>query len=205
MIFWLIGATLLVLTGLMIVDLRSDRSAPTEMGIRTKGAEHATQLLPQPALGPDAADQVRQLAGLGAEGWMLVGPTGTLLATNQPSAVALLADAASTLRLGSDSEAASAWNSLTLEGPAGVLLGETTPHGWTLAVLARADADRPQLRAAMTGILHGIRERGPGWEQSDAARLLGAAEASAGARQSPDGAEPATSGSPAPDADTPPA
>ncbi len=203
MIFWLIGATLLVLTAIMIADLHGARSATTETVIRVKGDEHSTKLAPQPALLPDVADRVRQLVSLGAEGWMLVGPTGTLLASNQPSGVAFLADAASTLRLGSGGEAGSAWNSLTLEGPAGVLLGEATPHGWTLAVLARTDADQPQLREAMTGILSGIREGGPGWEQSDAARLLGAAEASAGEGQSPDEAGAATSGSSAPGTDAP--
>ncbi len=173
MVYWVIGATLVFLVGAMIADLRSIRPATGQTIRKDSGAMSA--VVTPSALPADAASRLGELSGLGAQGWALGGPTGTLLATNEPAGAALLADALTMLRPGPEA-GKRLWDALTLEGPVGVILGSSTDHGWSLAVLARGDADRPRLRTAMADILGGIRDRGPGWEQADAARMLGAAQ-----------------------------
>jgi len=127
---------------------------------------------PQPAAAPGAGSAlvaprpapalpVPDLAELSArtEGWAVLGPAGTVVATNLPERAALLAGACAVLRLASGSDGALPWRTVTLEGPSGILLGEASPRGAVLAVLARRDADGDELRRAMALALGEIDRR----------------------------------------------
>lgn len=125
----------------MIAALVADRVAGTD------ARRPATAPVPA-AAGPDMTD-----LSAAAEGWALVSPDGHVAATNLPERAALLAGACAVLRLASGGEAALPWRAVTLEGPAGLLLGEASPHGAVLAVLARRDADVEGLRTRMGRVL----------------------------------------------------
>jgi len=103
--------------------------------------------------------------GAHAQGWALMGPTGTLVATNVPARAPLLAAACAVLRLAGDSggdPALPPWQTVTLEGGSGLVLGEMSARGAILAVLAAPATDRGVLRAAMAEALAEVERR---WDE----------------------------------------
>gem|GEM_PF-6145005 len=156
----LLGVVFAVMSAAVVVDRR----------LATAGAPPA----PAPVAGPALPDPVLRIEtgsfglpqlGALAEGWALMGPSGTLVATNLPERAALLAGACAVLRLAGDAADDAAlrpWHTVTLEGPRGFLLGEMSPRGAVLAVLARADADRGDIRRGMSDALGEVERR---WEE----------------------------------------
>jgi hypothetical protein len=112
-----------------------------------------------------ASGHLRELAAR-AEGWALLGPGGTVVATNLPERAALLASACAALRRAPGAEGM--WRTVTLEGPAGLLLGEAGPSGRMLAVLARPGADLQALRRAMRQTLAELEAQPPAGSEADA-------------------------------------
>ncbi len=153
----------------MIAALVADRAAAA-------AAAPAPVAAPVPAPAAAASADLADLSAA-AEGWALVAPDGHVAATNLPERAALLAGACAVLRLASGAEAALPWHTVTLEGPAGVLLGEASPHGAVLAVLARREADVEALRARMGHALAEFDRHLPALGRAwDDGRSLGAAE-----------------------------
>lgn len=154
------GAALVVMAAAVVLD-RLPRAGP----VATAGAV-ATELPAPPLAEPvlEAGEGSFGLPRLGAmaEGWALMGPSGTLVATNLPERAALLAGACAVLRLAGDADDQREllpWHTVTLEGPHGYLLGEMSPRGAVLAVLARGDTDRAGLRRGMADALAEVERR----------------------------------------------
>lgn len=95
-----------------------------------------------------------------AQGWALMGPTGTVVATNLPERAGWLAGACAALRLSGPS--GEPWHSVMLQGEGGFLLGEASPRGAVLAVLARSDTGLAALRSAMSDALVEVERR---WDE----------------------------------------
>ena len=158
-----IDLILVVVLVVMVGAIALDRHwAGLEAAAEPSSAEPATAVAvevpaPAPALPvPDFAELASR-----SEGWALLGPAGTVVATNLPERAALLAGACAVLRLaqGPDDGAAMAWRTVTLEGPSGILLGEASPSGAVLAVLARREAESAVLRRAMGQALAEVERR----------------------------------------------
>lgn len=122
-------------------DRRADR------GVATPAA--ATVQAQVPARGWPPAGSAFHLLGAAA-GWALLGPDGRLLGSNLSPRQALLAGVCALLRLHADSRMAGAhctaaptppWRTVRAEGPGAVLLGQASPRGAVLAVLARRGHD----------------------------------------------------------------
>lgn len=167
---------------------------------------------PLPVPAPLEALPVPDLAGLSAlaEGWALLHPAGTVVATNLPERAALLAGACAMLRLASGEAPGQAlpWRTVMLQGPSGMLLGEASPRGAVLAVLARRGTDEGALRRVMGLALGEVERRwslgsGPAlaaWAELDAQAADPAGPSRDGV---PAGPEPAPAADPNPAAFTP--
>jgi predicted regulator of Ras-like GTPase activity (Roadblock/LC7/MglB family) len=106
---------------------------------------------------PLPADLERTLASVlaAADGWALVGPDGTLLATNLPRRAALLAAACAALRLstpGAD-DAGTPDRPARMEAPGGTLLAAASADGLVLSVLLAQGRDEGAASAAMATAL----------------------------------------------------
>ncbi len=109
-----------------------------------------------------------------SDGWALFGPSGTVVATNLPERAALLAGACAVLRWAqTPDQTGRDWHTVAVEGPSGIVLGEASPGGAVLAVLARRDAPTGELRRAMG---HALQEVDRRWAALSIAADLSAAE-----------------------------
>ncbi len=110
--------------------------------------------LPAPQALPWAKDAPPALAALAAQsqGWALLAPGGSVVATSLPERAQLLASVCAMLGLAGGG-GTPPWRTVSLEGPAGVLLGLTSERGSVLAVLAMPGADVARLRGGMEGAL----------------------------------------------------
>ncbi len=161
----LLAAVFASLTVLMVVDRRLAMTMPGVPAVATEPDHAPARGLAGPAASLDGAGIGLSQLGAHTEGWALMGPSGTVVATNLPERAALLAGACAVLRLAGDSAVDAhlqPWHTVTLEGPRGFLLGQMSPRGAVLAVLARRDADRGDLRQAMRSALLEVEHR---WDE----------------------------------------
>lgn len=171
-VYLLMAAVFAVMSGALVLDqtvLRGAGRPPTPGGPALPAARQGAPVAAPTLALPRLAAQ--------AEGWALMGPSGTLVATNLPERAALLAGACAVLRLAGDSgggEMPPPWHTVSLEGPRGFLLGEMSPRGAILAVLARVHSNRGDLRQAMAEALVEVERR---WDEVLPAVVPGAAGA----------------------------
>ncbi len=196
---WILVITFAVMIGAVVLDRAGAPAPDAPSPIPGRNGHVPQAALAEPV--PTAALPGPPFAELSADadGWALVGPAGTVVATNLPERAALLAGACAVLRLASGEQAGQPlpWRTVTLEGPSGVLLGEASPRGAVLAVLARHGADVGRLRAEMGAALGEVERR---WPLALAAARPWAVSDASGRGESPvPGDVPAAAAGPAPE------